>query len=309
GRLRELSMGKDSVTGHWEMMGIRTERAFPTYPRGFPKDLVNSFEAAIGSEVLGNRAASGTEIIAELGEEHVRTGRHILYTSADSVFQIACHERVVPLERLYEVCRIARGLCVEPDNIQRVIARPFVGDSSSGFTRTGHRRDFPIPPPPNLIDRIGDVLGLGVVPELFDHRGFRNVPRTQSNVEHAKALAAGMNSDARFIFSNFEDFDMLYGHRNDVAGFARALEGFDAILGEVLDRLKPDDLLILTADHGNDPTSSSTDHSREFVPFCAVGNGLEPKALGDLDGMWAVGMAVATWLGVEPGFEGPPTLA
>lgn len=306
GRLRELSQGKDSVTGHWEMMGIITPRPFPTYPQGFPQPLVDRFEKAIGVGVLGNVAASGTEIIARLGAEHMRTGKPILYTSADSVFQVACHESVVPIERLYEICRIARGLCVEPDNVQRIIARPFEGSAEAGYHRTERRKDFPIEAPQNLIDRIGPlsggVYGVGVVPELFNGRGFRPTPRTQSNAEHAKALAEAMRSDARFIFANFEDFDMLYGHRNDPAGFARALEAFDGTLGIVLSELCEGDLLILTADHGNDPTTVSTDHSREYVPVVVASGSvrrLEPKALGDIEGMTAVGAAVADWLGIE----------
>jgi phosphopentomutase len=299
GRLRELSMGKDSVTGHWEMMGVHTERPFPTYPDGFPIPLVKEFEREIGTQTIGNRPASGTKIIQELGEFHIDTGFPIIYTSADSVFQIACHEEVVPIERLYEMCRIARRLCVKPNDVQRVIARPFVGNSKDGFTRTERRKDFPLEAPPNLVDEIGDVYGIGVVPELFDGRGFRPLPRTQSNAEHTVALDKALESDARFIFANFEDFDMLYGHRNDPAGFARALEEFDVTLASILDRLKDDDILILTADHGNDPTSPSTDHSREYVPVSVVGKSLTDAALGDVDGMMAVGATVAAHLGVD----------
>ncbi len=299
GRLRELSQGKDSVTGHWEMMGILTEKPFPTYANGFPADLVAQFEARIGRKVLGNKAASGTKIIEELGAEHVDTGRPILYTSADSVFQVAAHEAVVPLDQLYEWCRIGREICIEPNNVQRVIARPFVGDKSKGFTRTEHRKDFPLPAPPSLIDEIGDVYGIGVIPELFGGRGFRPVKRTQNNVQHEKALDEALKSDARFIFANFEDFDMLYGHRNDAPGFARALEVFDAYLSTVVDRLQPEDILLLTADHGNDPTSPSTDHSREYVPVVVAGPGVGGKALGDVDGMTALGATVAAHLRVD----------
>jgi len=297
GRLQELSMGKDSVTGHWEMMGVVTETPFPTYPNGFPSDLIEVFERRIGSKILGNRPASGTAIIADLGAEHMTTGSPIVYTSADSVFQIACHEGVVPIERLYEMCRIARDLCVEPNNVQRVIARPFDG-APGAFRRTERRKDFPLPAPPNLIDEIGDVFGIGIIPELFDGRGFRPVRRTQSNGEHAAMLDEALASDARFIFANFEDFDMLYGHRNDPSGFASALEGFDNILGGVLSRLGADDLLLITADHGNDPTSPSTDHSREYVPVCLVRPGGAGRFVGDVPGMTAVGATVANHLGV-----------
>lgn len=296
GRLRELSQGKDSVTGHWEMMGVVTEKPFPTYPNGFPIPLVKEFERRIEKQTIGNRAASGTEIIQQLGPLHLDTGFPILYTSADSVFQLAAHEAVVPLAKLYEWCGIARELCVAPDNVQRVIARPFVGDAATGFTRTPHRRDFPLPPPPNLVDAIGEVYGVGVVPELFGGRGFRPTRRTQNNAEHIEALKQALDSDARLIFANFEDFDMLYGHRNDPVGFARALVAFDGYLGEILPRLGPEDLLLLTADHGNDPTSPSTDHSREYVPVCIHAEG---GSLGDIDGMTAVGATVAAHLGVE----------
>ena len=231
GPVLPISMGKDSVTGHWEMMGIITEKAFPTYPNGFPLDLVAQFEARIGRKVIGNKAASGTAIIDELGDEHIRTGSPILYTSADSVFQIACHEELIPLELLYEFCRVAREVCVEPNNVQRVIARPFVGSMAKGFQRTEKRKDFPVIPPHNLVDDIGDVFGIGVVPELFNGRGFRPVKRTQSNEEHAKMLDVALKSDARFIFANFEDTDMLFGHRNDPVGFAHCLERFDVVLG------------------------------------------------------------------------------
>jgi len=299
GRLQELSKGgKDSVTGHWEMMGIVTETPFPTYPNGFPPELVSEFERRIGVEVLGNRPASGTQIIDELGPEHMRTGKPILYTSADSVFQIAGHESVVPIERLYEICRIARELLVPPHGVQRVIARPFEGDADHGFRRTERRKDFPLEAPPNLLDRVGDALGIGVVPELFASRGFRPSARTQSNPEHERALFAALETDARFIFANFEDFDMLYGHRNDPTGFARCLEAFDATLGRLLAALREDDLLILTADHGNDPTTPSTDHSREYVPVSVIHDG-KAGPLGDVAGMTAIGATVAGHLGIE----------
>jgi phosphopentomutase len=272
GRLQPLSQGgKDSVVGHWEMMGIVLDRPFPTFPDGFPPELITAFSHAVGYEVLGNRAASGTQIICELGSQHVRTGAPIVYTSADSVFQIAAHEDVVPIDTLYQWCESARELCRGEYEVQRVIARPFTGDEGH-FRRTERRRDYPLIAPPNLVDEIGDVYGIGVVPELFGGRGFRDVPRTQSNTEHAKELWRALDSDARFIFANFEDFDMRYGHRNDASGFARCLEAFDHTLGELLTRTTNDDLIILTADHGNDPTTASTDHDREYVPCVAIGN-------------------------------------
>jgi phosphopentomutase len=297
GRLQEMSMGKDSVTGHWEMMGVHTKVAFPTYPKGFPSELVSVFEERIGRAVIGNKAASGTAIISELADEHMRTGSPILYTSADSVFQIACHEELVPIEQLYEFCRIGREICTEPHNVQRVIARPFVGSEAAGFTRTERRKDFPLTAPPNFIDEILDVYGIGVVPELFDGRGFRKVRRTQNNAEHEGMLWEALESDARFIFANFEDFDMLYGHRNDPSGFGKAFETFDVLLQKLLLQLSTDDLLILTADHGNDPTTSSTDHSREFVPFSVIQRGAGVVELGDQEGLWQVGRRVTDWLG------------
>jgi phosphopentomutase len=291
-------MGKDSVTGHWEMMGIITHQAFPTYPNGFPADLVYEFESRIGRKVLGNKAASGTAIIAELGEEHLKTGCPILYTSADSVFQIACHEGIAPIDQLYEYCRLAREICIEPNNVQRVIARPFDGPVGE-FRRTEKRKDFPVIPPHNLVDDIGNVFGIGVIPELFDGRGFRAVRRTQANEEHAKMLTEALKSDARFIFANFEDTDMLFGHRNDPAGFAHCLEKFDVILGSVLEQMGDYDLLILTADHGNDPTSASTDHSREYSPLSAITKGGHGIGLTVDQPLSYVGELVANWLGIE----------
>ena len=302
GRLLPLSRGKDSVTGHWEMMGIHTEVAFPTYPDGFPLDLIQEFERRIGRRVLGNRSSSGTTILTELGAEHVRSGCPILYTSADSVFQIACHESIIPVAELYNYCDIARELCVAPHNVQRVIARPFIGSAETGFKRTERRKDYPFLAPANLVDAIQNVYGIGVVPELFGERGFRSVKRSQNNVEHAVALQIAMESDAKFIFANFEDFDMLYGHRNDARGFAKCLEDFDHILSDIISRLQDDDMLILTADHGNDPTSLSTDHSREYSPFCVITAGEGVTKLGDQDGLWQVGQKVADFIGTSYSF-------
>lgn len=298
GRVLPQSQGKDSVTGHWEMMGIITRKAFPTYPDGFPEDLVRTFEERIGRKVIGNKAASGTAIIAELGKQHMETGCPILYTSADSVFQIACHEEIVPIEQLYEFCRIGREVCVEPNNLQRVIARPFIGNETDGFKRTEKRKDFPVIPPHNLVDDIGNVFGIGVIPELFDSRGFRPVRRTQSNPEHAAMLREALASDARFIFANFEDTDMLFGHRNDPTGFAKCLEEFDLTLGQILSELGSEDLLILTADHGNDPTSTSTDHSREYSPLCVISRGDGQVSTIENDTLNAVGHYVRSWLDV-----------
>lgn len=299
GRLQEISQGKDSVTGHWEMMGVVSTEPFPTYPNGFPAELIEPFERETGRKILGNKPASGTAIIEELGAKSVAEAKPIVYTSADSVFQIAAHEEVIPIEELYDMCRVARRLCVAPHNVQRVIARPFLGEPGN-FTRTERRKDFPLTAPPNLVDEIGGVFGIGVIPELFDGRGFLPVRRTQSNPEHAKMLLnEAMSSDARFIFANFEDFDMLYGHRSNPKGFAQCLEEFDVTLGNILSALTPGDLLIITADHGNDPTDSSTDHTREYVPVVLYENEKEPKNLGDIEGLTAVGATVAEHLGLK----------
>jgi phosphopentomutase len=281
------------------MMGIVMNCQFPTYPNGFPIPLIKEFEDRIGSQVIGNRPASGTAIIAELGEQHMESHCPIIYTSADSVFQIACHEEIVPIERLYEFCEIARKLLVAPNNVQRVIARPFVGNVRDGFTRTGKRKDYPILPPQNLLDELEGTWGVGVVPELFSGRGFRSTARTQSNAEHESAVMEALASDANLIFANFEDFDMLYGHRNDARGFGKCLEDFDSFLGRLLPLLREEDLLILTADHGNDPTDSSTDHTREFVPACLIGSSPKACDLGDIHGFSAIGATVAAYLGVR----------
>lgn len=309
GRLCPKSLGgKDSVTGHWEMMGIQVDAPFPTYPNGFPPALISEFERRAGVATLGNKAASGTQIIDELGPDHIATGQPIVYTSADSVFQIACHEDVVSIARLYELCGIARELCVGDFGVQRVIARPFEG-SPGAFRRTERRKDFPLPPPTCMVDEVAEftswpAFGIGVVPELFGGRGFLQVRRTQNNAEHWEILDEAITSEAPFIFANFEDFDMKFGHRNDPDGFARCLEAFDRELAIRLDALDDRTLLILTADHGNDPTTASTDHSREFVPFVCYRKGSGVRvALGDLPGFAHVGETVRRHLGLNGGFE------
>ena len=283
GRMAEASAGKDSVTGHWEMMDIVTETPFPTYPGGFPAELIADFEAKIGRGTLGNVASSGTAILTQLGQEHVATGKPIVYTSADSVFQVAAHESVVPLEELYGFCETARTLLTAPNNVQRVIARPFTG-TAPDFQRTPHRRDYPLPPPePSFLTALADAgktaHAVGVVADLFPRACFARAERTQSNAAGlAAVLDAVQTGREDFVFANCEDFDMLYGHRNDPAGFARAMEDFDAALSGILEHLRLGDLLLLTADHGNDPTTASTDHSREYVPLLVYGGGI----IGDL---------------------------
>ena len=275
GRMAERSAGKDSVTGHWELMGVVLDRAFPTFPHGFPPDLIAAFEAAIGRPVLGNTVASGTAIIDELGEEHCRTGRPIVYTSADSVFQIAAHEAVVPVPQLYEWCRAAYTLAVEGRGMGRVIARPFVG-APGAFTRTANRHDYAMPPvAETLLDRLQaagvPVTAVGKVSDLFAGRGVSHAVPTASDDEGVTALCALMDAGTPgLLFVNLVDCDTLYGHRNDVSGYAANLERFDARLEDVLRRVRADDLLVITADHGNDPTTPSTDHSREYVPLLAL---------------------------------------
>jgi phosphopentomutase len=278
GRMREASPGKDSVTGHWEMTGIVLEHPFPTYPHGFPPEVIKPFEAAIGTKTLGNYAASGTEIIEQLGEEHVRTGYPIVYTSVDSVFQIAAHEGVIPIERQYEICEIARKQLTGEYALGRVIARPFEGEPGN-FNRTERRKDFPLTPPPTVLDALAEsghkVHAVGKIWEFFNGRGIATWDHTTNNADHIKALVqAAKSNDSAFIFANLEDFDMLYGHRNDVGGFVDALETFDAALPEVLNSLRPADLIIFTNDHGNDPTTPSTDHSREYAFLLAYSPGL-----------------------------------
>lgn len=278
GRMREASPGKDSVTGHWEMMGIVLERPFPTYPHGFPPEVMEPFEAAIGARTLGNYPASGTEIIQRLGEEHLRTGYPIVYTSADSVFQVAAHEKVIPVARLYEICEIARGLLTGEHAVGRVIARPFAGEPGA-FKRTEHRKDFPLTPPPTTLDALAgaekSAHAIGKIWEFFNGRGIATWDPTTNNAAHTAAVIEAVRSrECALIFANLEDFDMLYGHRNDPRGFADALEAFDSALPAILDALRPADLLLLTNDHGNDPTTPSTDHSREHAFLLAYGPAL-----------------------------------
>ncbi len=275
GKAAIASPGKDTTTGHWEMAGLFLEHPFPTYPSGFPRDLIERFEQAIGRKVLGNKPASGTVIIQELGEEHVRTGQPIVYTSADSVFQIAAHEEVIPIEELYRMCQTARALLVPPHQVGRVIARPFVGPRAGKFKRTERRRDFAIPPPAGmLLDRLTETgvftFGVGKIHDIYCGRGLRAHVKTKNNADGIeKTLAALDEQREGLIFVNLVDFDMLYGHRNDVEGYARTLEEADIGIGRMLQKLDRDDLLIITADHGCDPGTPSTDHSREYVPVLA----------------------------------------
>jgi phosphopentomutase len=271
GKMREASPGKDTITGHWEIAGVVLPRPFPTYPNGFPAEIIEAFERAIGRKTLGNVAASGTVIIQELGAEHVRTGWPIVYTSADSVFQIAMHEDVI--DRQYQICEIARSLLTGEQEVGRVICRPFTGVEGS-FKRTERRRDYPVSPPPTVLDALQAaglrVHAIGKIYEIFNGRGIATWDHTTNNAAHIAALDTAVKSnDTSLIFANLEDFDMLYGHRNDPQGMAAALETWDAALPALLAGLRGGDILVITADHGNDPTTLSTDHSREH-PFLLV---------------------------------------
>ena len=270
------SPGKDTTTGHWEMAGIWLEQAFPVYPHGFPRELIEAFERAIGRRVLGNKPASGTEILKELGEEHLRTGFPIVYTSADSVFQIAAHEDIIPVTELYRMCEIARKMLDGRHRVGRAIARPFAG-APGNFVRTERRHDYAVEPPrPMLLDVLAErhvpVLGIGKIHDIYNGRGVENYATTKNNADGMEKMHAALAQQPRgLIFANLVDFDMLYGHRKDVEGFARSLEEFDSLLGPFLASLGADDLLLITADHGCDPDLAwpSTDHSREYVPILA----------------------------------------
>jgi len=305
GRMAEASPGKDSVTGHWEMMGIVLDRAFPVFPNGFSTNLLGEFARLTGRSVIGNKAASGTQIIDELGPEHVRTGALIVYTSADSVFQIAAHEAVVPVPELYRACEIAYRLAGEGLGVGRVIARPFIG-APGAFKRTANRRDYALPPKgETLLDRLKaaslPVVAIGKIEDLFAGRGVTLAIHTASDDEGMDQVERQMQSlDRGFVFTNLVDFDTQYGHRNDVEGYARNLERFDARLAGVLPRLRETDLLIVTADHGNDPTTASTDHAREYVPLLVTGAHVRGADLGTRRTFADVGQTLAELFGVGP---------
>ena len=311
GKMKEVSAGKDSTTGHWEMAGLKVGVDFSYYPDGFPKDIVDKFIYKTGCKgVLGNKAASGTEIIKELGDEHVNTGYPIVYTSADSVFQIAAHEEVIPLKKLYEICRITREeILVPPVNVGRVIARPFVGKSGN-YTRTVNRKDFSINPPEETILDIlyrNDIntVAIGKVNDLFNYRGIKTQEKTKTNEDGClKLLEYAYQVNSSFIFANLVDFDVYFGHRNDPAGFAKALEDFDNYLHMFLQRVDNTDAVIITADHGNDPTTPSTDHSREYVPLLFYRKDIPGKDLGIRETFSDAGKTVADFFKVENSLKG-----
>ena len=295
-RLRERSKGKDTITGHWEMAGIITETPFPTYPQGFPAEVIDEFTRIVGKPPLGNKTASGTEIIEELGPEHMATGRPILYTSADSVFQVAVHEDVVPLPQLYEWCERARAMLVPPHAVNRVIARPFVG-TPGAFARTPNRRDYAIEPPPSMLDRLAAegvaVHAVGKICDIYCGHGIASSVRVTDNRDAMeKAFALLESVDQGFIFVNLKDFDSKYGHRRNVRGYGEALEALDAQLPRLESYLRPGDEVLFTADHGCDPTAPGSDHTREHVPFVHLGPGAGAN-LGTVDGLDLVGKTVA----------------
>jgi phosphopentomutase len=306
GTMLPASAGKDSTTGHWEIAGLHLARAFPTYPHGFPREVVEEFSRRTGRPVIGNVVGSGTEVIARFGEEQLRTGGWILYTSADSVFQVAAHEGAIPLAELYAACETARAMLVAPHDVSRVIARPFAGEPGA-FARTARRKDYSIAPPgETLLDALAAAgiprRGVGKVDDLFAGRALssEHVPDNAAGV--AAILRALGELEGGLIFANLVDFDQQWGHRNDVAGFYEGLRAFDRALPSLLAALREDDLLFITADHGNDPTTPSTDHSRERVPLLALGAPVRPAGVGERATFSDLGATAAEWLGV--GFRG-----
>jgi len=315
GRMAEASPGKDSVTGHWEMAGVVLDRPFPTFPSGFPVDVISEFERRIGRRSIGNSVASGTAIIDALGPEHVRTGAPIVYTSADSVFQIAAHESVIPIDELYRMCDVAFDLVGRGMGVGRVIARPFVGEEGH-FTRTANRRDFALEPfHPTLLDLLKDaghqVVGIGKIEDLFARRGLTRAIHTKSDDHGMDVLESEVDATPHGLIAiNLVDFDTQYGHRNDVAGYAANLERFDARLTRMLPRLRSTDLLIVTADHGNDPTTPSTDHSREYVPVLLYGTAVRGGAnIGTRETFADLGQTIGEIFGVPPLPHGTSFLA
>ena len=306
GKCALKSNGKDTTTGHWEMAGIILERAFPTYPNGFPQPVIDKFIAKTHVPgILGNLPASGTEIIKELGAEHVKSHKPIVYTSADSVFQIAAHEEIIPLDRLYEICEIARDLLRGEHEVGRVIARPFLGAPGS-FYRTENRHDYAVPPPrenllPLLSDNGLDVVSIGKIASIYDSTGVTQDLKAKNNQQSIEQTIKALNDNTRgLIFSNLVDFDMLYGHRRDTEGYARALEHFDSRWPEIEDAMREDDLLMITADHGNDPTFPGTDHTREYAPLIVFGKKAKPNVnLGTRQSLADIGKTIAVNFGLN----------
>ena len=315
GKMAASSAGMDTTSGHWEISGILLPQRMPTYPHGFPQPIISALEQAIGRGVLGNCVASGTEIIQRLGAEHLHTGKPIVYTSADSVLQIAAHEDIIPVTQLYAMCQAARSIMSGPHGVGRIIARPFVGNVQEGFTRTGNRKDFSLQPPVgNLLQQVAQkglpVISIGKIYDIFAGSNITRVYEGHNNEQSAASvLWALQENDQGLIFANFVDFDMLYGHRNDLAGYAAAIERFDEFLGALLPALAPDDILAICADHGNDPSTPGTDHNREYVPLLVYGAKVAPQNLGVRATFADLGQTAADYLGAAPVPAGQSFLA
>ena len=310
GKLAEISLGKDTTTGHWEIAGLKVEHPFPTYPHGFPQDLIRVFEEKVGRKVIGNCVASGTEIIARLGDEHVGTGDLIVYTSADSVFQIAAHEEVVSIEELLNICEIAREMLVDEWNVSRVIARPFIGESGN-YTRTANRKDYSVAPfAKTMLDYIKEagleVNAIGKISDIYAGQGITKSTPTKDNMAGIDATITHLQSESTgLIFTNLVDFDSVYGHRRDYKGYAKALVEFDERLPEILGALRSDDILMITADHGCDPTFKGTDHTREYVPLLVYGDKIKAVInLGTRSTFSDIGKTILEYLGVTGDIQG-----
>jgi phosphopentomutase len=311
-RLRELSAGKDTIIGHWELAGIVSEKPMPTFQGGFPKEFINEFEKAVGRKCIVNKPYSGTQVIHDYGMEHLRTGALIVYTSADSVFQIAADESVVPLEELYRDCEIAREMLIGDLAVGRVIARPFIGDSTENFKRTSERRDYALNPfAPTMLDYLKetgkDVIGVGKIGDIFNMQGLTESVHTNGNEDGCRVTKDVLNRDdwSGLCFVNLVDFDMLYGHRRDVDGYAMAVSDFDSWLKEFESKMRKDDILFISADHGCDPAFlKTTDHTREYVPLLIYGNKIRSVNLGTMDGFGCVANTICSSLGIESSFRG-----
>lgn len=306
GKMKEVSPGKDSTTGHWELGGVQLDFAFPTYPNGFPPEIIDEFTRRIGRGILGNKPASGTEIIKELGEEHMRSGKPIVYTSADSVFQIAAHEKIIPVEELYKMCEVAREILQGKHAVARVIARPFIGTNAHDFQRTRGRRDFSLKPPkPTVLDLLKKngilTVGIGKIDDLYAGQGLVEKIHSKSNAQGIEATIDQMKKVERgFIMTNLVDFDMLYGHRNNPEGFYQELQAFDKALSDILPLVDEKTVLFITADHGNDPTTPSTDHAREYVPILAYSPGIKKGVhLGVRETFADLGRTIADIFNIE----------
>lgn len=309
-KMAEKSIGKDTTTGHWEMTGVITKTPFPTFTKnGFPKELIEAFEKQIGTKILGNYACSGTEIIKQLGEEHIKTGYPIVYTSADSVFQIAAHENIISVPKLYEICQKARELLTGEWGVARVIARPFIGEKGN-FTRTKNRKDFSLPPTGTTILDLAKqkgqtVVAIGKIEDIFEHRGMTITDHTTNNTDGIEKTIQYIQKDFEgILFTNLVDYDMVYGHRNDVEGYKNALLYFDQKLPEIIDNLKSQDILFITADHGCDPTTPSTDHSREYVPLLVYGKNIKQNVnLGIRNTFADLGQTISDYLDLKADFD------